>query len=129
MIFALTALTESGSEERKFEVKHYFYGYDKKDALRRYKEIYGSHWDTSGFYGIDELSKEDGRIILKKFKKKFKKVNLHVDIYSQHLEYLRENTSIENIKIEEQVLKLQKKNVEKLLKLEKEAKHLNIKEM
>lgn len=124
MIFGFTEADDC--EGRRMSVRFYFYGKNKKDALERYKKMSGREWLTSGFYEIQELSKADGKKVVKDFKKVYKKAYLHIDIYSKYLEFLREDTSIENLKIEKSILKYQERNLKKFVELNKEALKLNV---
>lgn len=124
MIYGFTEADDC--EARRMSIRFYFYGKNKKDALHRYKEMFGREWLTSGFYGIQELSKEDGKKIVNEFKKAYKKAYIHIDIYSKYLELLRKDTSVENLKIEKSILKYQSKNLKIFVELHKEALKLNV---
>lgn len=124
MIYGFTEADDC--EARRMSIRFYFYGKDKEDALNRYKEMSGRDWITSGFYGIKELPKEDGKKILKEFKKAYKKAYIHIDIYSKYIELLSEETSVKNLKLEKSILKYQEQNLKKFLELDKEALKLNV---
>jgi hypothetical protein len=124
MIFGFT--TADDCEARRMSIRFYFYGANKKDALARYKEMYDREWITDGFHSIIEIPKKESKKIISKFIKAYKKAFNHIDIYSQYLEFLQQDLSIENLKVEKSILKYQKKNLKYFEELHIEALKLNV---